>query len=112
MRCARAGAAATMLIASLPPLMAADHSDHLYLVPDVPADLGAATFLPWEIVRADAGAYSSVLMLPAGTAIDALHRMDNGHWLLSLESPAILGGIPVAGLLAEFAARVLRLFGP
>jgi len=95
-RRARLDLAGVLLLAALPLLIAASHRDNLYLVPDVPTDLGTTTFLPWEIVRANAGVYSPVLMLPPGTAIDALHRMDNGHWLLSVEAPAILGGIQAA----------------
>jgi hypothetical protein len=71
----------------------ASHGDDFHLVPDVPADLGSATFLPWQIVRNQAGVYGSVLVLPAGTAIDALHRTDVGTWLISVESPALLGEI-------------------
>lgn len=66
-----------------------------YLVPDVPSDLGPAgtTFLPWEIVRRDAGGYGSLLLLPPGTAIDALHATDSGQALLSVEAPVLLGGL-------------------
>lgn len=93
MRRARIGPDVVLLLAAVPLLLAASHSDNLYLVPDVPADLGAATFLPWQVVRASEGVYGSVLLLPAGTAIDAVHRMDDGHWLVSVESPTMLGGI-------------------
>jgi hypothetical protein len=66
-----------------------------YFTPDVPTNdpTGATTtiFLPWDIVRYDPGAYTLALSLPSGTAVDGLHRMCNGDWLLSVESPATLG---------------------
>ncbi|HEY3174186.1 MAG TPA: hypothetical protein VGK94_00335 [Candidatus Polarisedimenticolia bacterium] len=96
MRRTRIGPAPAFLAAALPLLLGANHSDNFYLTPDVPTDLGSTTVLPWQISRNDAGAYSAILTLPPGTAIDALHRMDDGHWLLSVESPAILGGIAAA----------------
>ena len=40
-----------------------------YFSPDAPADLGAATRLPWNIVRKDnPGIYAPALSLPFGTA--------------------------------------------
>jgi hypothetical protein len=90
----------TLLLLALPLLLAADHGEHLYSVAEEPTDLGGATFLPWQVVRADAGTYSPALELPAGTAIDALHRMDNGHWLISVESPV--------RWLAQLAANIVE----
>jgi hypothetical protein len=68
-----------------------------YLTTDVPTDLGAAgtTFLPWQLIRNDSGIYWSALLLPADTVFDALHRMDTGDWLVSVERPVILGGTPL-----------------
>jgi hypothetical protein len=66
-----------------------------YFTPDVPTDdpSGATTtiFLPWDVVRYDPGGYSLKLTLPSGTAIDGLHQLCNGDWLLSFESSATLG---------------------
>jgi hypothetical protein len=64
----------------------------LHVVPESPVTLGATTYLPWNIVRYSSGVYSLALPLPAGTALDALHRMDNGDWLFSVEAPTTLGG--------------------
>src|SRR5262245_31692260 len=75
-------------------VLAAPHAQAVsfYLSPDAPADLGGVTRLPWDIVRKDnPGAYTATLTLPFGTAIDGLHRMDSGDWLVSVEAPADLG---------------------
>ncbi len=64
----------------------------LYVTPDVPTDLDATTYLPWEIVRGDVGSHASELLLPQGTAVDALHRMDGGDWLFSVAVPTTLDG--------------------
>ena len=64
----------------------------LYIVPDVPTDLAGTTYLPWDVVRYDAGVYSLGLALPPGTSVDALHRLPGGHWLFSVEAPTDLGG--------------------
>lgn len=57
-----------------------------FFSPDVPTDLSGTTYLPWNIVRNDSGVYSLVLGLPNGTPIDALHAMDAGDWLFSVEA--------------------------
>lgn len=63
-----------------------------YLATDAPADLGGITRFPWDIVRKDnPGAYVPTLSLPGFTAIDGLHRLDSGDWLVSVEAPADLG---------------------
>lgn len=63
-----------------------------YLSPDAPADLGGITRFPWDIVRKDnPGPYTATLSLPGFTAIDGLHRLDSGDWLISVEAPADLG---------------------
>ena len=72
--------------------MAPAEAASFYVAPDVPTDLGGTTYLPWEIVRNDSGAYSSLPLLPDGTPVDALHPMDEGDWLLSVEWPTDLGG--------------------
>lgn len=66
-----------------------------HLAPDVPTDLSATTFLPWEIVRRDGASevHSSSLVIPGDPALDALHRMEIGDWLFSVKVPTDLGGI-------------------
>ncbi len=67
-----------------------------YISPDVPTDLAGSTYLPWEIVRVDSGAYSLRLTLPPGTAVDSLHAMCVGDWLFSVEAHSELppgGGV-------------------
>ena len=81
-------AAILFLFASATPALAIS----FYVSPDVPTDLGGTAYVPSEIVRNDAGAYASQLVLPGHTAIDALSRMDGGDWLFSVETPADLGG--------------------
>ncbi len=60
----------------------------------MPTDLAASTFLPWEVVRHDAGtgSYTSEVVLPGNPPVDALHGMDGGDWLLSVQVPTDLGG--------------------
>lgn len=68
---------------------------HYYITADVPAELtGVGTTLPWHIARGDTvtGTYEPALSLPPGTAVDGLHQMGSGDWLLSVEAPADLGG--------------------
>jgi len=76
------------LVGSLPAL-----GISLYVSPEVPTTLSAVLRFPWDIVRYDSGVYSTTLSLPPPTAIDGLHRMDGGDWLLSVEAPRILGTI-------------------
>jgi len=66
-----------------------------YECPDVPTDLpaGGLTYLPWDLVRNDAGVYSLPGSLPPTTPVDALHRLGNGDWLLSVETTTTLGGV-------------------
>jgi len=63
--------------------------------PDVPTDdpsgASAAIYLPWDVARNDSGAYSLVTSFPQGTPVDGLHRMCNGDWLISVETPTTLG---------------------
>lgn len=66
-------------------------ADSFHLTPDVPSVLGGAMHLPSEVARNDAGAYTTVLAVPAGASIDALHRMDGGDWLLSFRAPTAWG---------------------
>lgn len=67
-----------------------------YFSPDVPTDLAGTTYLPWMIVRNDSGTFTApaVLAQPPVTAIDSLHAMCSGNWLLSVEAPMDL---PVGG---------------
>lgn len=79
-----------------------------YFSPDVPTDdpSGAATvFLPWEVVRNDAGTYTLKLSFPQNTPLDALHQMCSGNWLISVEAPTSLGG-------TEFDPRDVIRFDP
>ncbi len=64
----------------------------LWVSPDVPTTLGGTSYLPWEAPRHDAGIWTPALSLPPGTAIDGLHRMENGDWLFSVAAPATLDG--------------------
>jgi hypothetical protein len=80
-------------IAGLPAL-----ASSYYFSPDVPTDLAANTYLPWQIVRNDSGTFTApaVLAQPPVTAVDSLHAMCNGRWLLSVEAPMDLplgGGV-------------------
>lgn len=71
------------------PAMAQTH----YHSPDVPTDLVGNTYLPWEIVRKDApSTYGVTLTMPPNTAVDGIHAMCSGEWLVSLEAAADLGG--------------------
>ena len=63
-----------------------------YVVPDVPTTLSGSTYLPWTALRNDSGTYSVALTLPVNTHINALHRLDSGGWLFSVEAPTTLGG--------------------
>ena len=71
-----------------PPAMAQSY----YLSPDVPTSLGGTTYLPWDVVRNDAGSYSLTLSLPTHATVDSLHPMCSGNWLISVEVPTSLDG--------------------
>jgi hypothetical protein len=88
-----------ILLASLAALCAPMPAATFYLSPDVPTTLGANTYVPWDIVRNDSGVYSLIATLPAGTPINALHRLCTGDWLLSVGSPMELP--PGSGALFE-----------
>ena len=62
-----------------------------HLTPDVPVSPAGVTILPWEIALYN-GAYGVQAGVAAGTTLDGLHQMNDGSWLLSVESPTILGG--------------------
>lgn len=64
-----------------------------YLSPDVPTTIDGATFLPWQLVRVDGASYSSTGVLPFGLPLDALHRREDGRWLLSFEVPTTIAAI-------------------
>lgn len=64
-----------------------------FFAPDVPAELGGTTYLPWNVVEGEVGIYSLEVALAAGTPVDGLHRMESGDWLLSFATPAELGGV-------------------
>ncbi len=76
------------LMASAPKSMA-----EYFLTPESPTPLGGTIWEPHEIVRNDAGTFTLERALPAGTPLDATHRMDSGNWLLSVSEPAALGGL-------------------
>ncbi len=63
-----------------------------YVSPDVPTVLGGVNRLPWDVVRNDTSTYTTSLTLPAGAAVNGMHRRDGGDWLLSVEAPTSLGG--------------------
>jgi hypothetical protein len=82
-----------------------------FLSPDVPTDdpAGSGTvFMPWDIVWHQAGAYTLALSLPPDTAVDALHQMCSGDWLISVEVPTELP--PGSGTL-YFPGDVVRTNG-
>jgi hypothetical protein len=79
--------AALALFTGLPAAAASFH-----LTPDVPVSPTGVNILPWDVARHNAGAYGIDLTFAAGTPLDALHRMDSGYWLISVESPTLLGG--------------------
>lgn len=64
-----------------------------YLTGDVPTDAGGSTRRPWEILRYDTGMYSVALTLPTGTAVRGMHRVEDGAWLFSVETPSPLGAV-------------------
>ncbi|MDX1388554.1 MAG: hypothetical protein R3344_05165, partial [Acidobacteriota bacterium] len=86
--------AMTALMPSLSP------AGTMYLAPDVATDLdGPTTFLPWHVVRHVSGGpvyYGQELGLPGNPAIDALHKLDAGGWLLSVEAPNDFAGFLAA----------------
>jgi len=77
-----------MLAASIP----VRAQQTVLFAPDVPTDLVGATFFPWEAVQSDAATYTVELLLPNGTRINALHRMNVGDWLFTVAVPTDLGG--------------------
>ena len=60
---------------------------------DVPTQLGGVTYVPNQIIRRNAGSYSTTLTLPGGTALSSLHRRSNGDWLFSTPVLTALGGV-------------------
>lgn len=58
--------------------------------PDVPTGLQGDVYLPWDFAVLTNGIYNRVLRFPAGTDVDALHLMDSGDWLFSVEVPTEL----------------------
>jgi hypothetical protein len=81
-----------LTIAGLAGLSPGALASSFYLTGDVPTVAGGPTRQPWEIVRYDTGVYSVALALPAGTAVQGLHRRDDGQWLFSVAVPTTLGG--------------------
>lgn len=63
-----------------------------YVTPDVPTTAGPYTLLPWEIWHVNFGVYNSESVLASGSPINAVHKLDSGDWLLSVDSPTNLGG--------------------
>lgn len=84
-----------------------------YISPDVPTDLAATTYLPWEIVRNDSGVYTLKLSLSSGTPLDALYQRCDGKWLISVEAPTDLGGTTYEGrdvILFDSASTTYSLY--
>lgn len=77
-----------------PPALAVD----FYLAPDAPVDLvGVGTSLPWTVTRHNTPfTYTTVLAqplpLPFNTHTDALHLMNVGDWLFSVDAPMTIAG--------------------
>lgn len=71
--------------------------------PDVPTDIGGGTWLESDVVQQGGMTYGIAHSFPAGTPVDALHRMCSGFLLFSVESPTDLGGMTVEpGDVVEF----------
>jgi len=75
-----------LLLATAP----AAHAASVYVSPDVPTTLGVSTYQPTQVIRDDSGVHSLEISLPAGAAIDALFRRDDGRWLFSFDAPVQL----------------------
>ena len=73
-------------------LLASPARAEYFVTPDTPSLLGGTIWESHEIVRNDAGTFTLERALPAGTPLDATHRMDSGHWLLSVSEPTALDG--------------------
>ena len=67
-------------------------ADSFYFSPDVPVQLGAMTYQPWNVVRDEAGAYTIPFSLPAGLELDGVYHGESGEWLYSFKSTAMLSG--------------------
>lgn len=63
-----------------------------YLTTDVPATLGGVAVTPSDIVRSDPDQYSLAWILPPGTPVNAIYRMDGAGYLLSFAWPTALCG--------------------
>jgi len=83
----RATSFVVLVLAVASPVAAAS----FHLTPDAPVSPTGVTILPWEIALYN-GAYGVQAGVAAGTTLDALHQMNDGSWLLSVESPTTLGG--------------------
>jgi hypothetical protein len=81
-----------VLLALLGGLASRTEATSLYMTPDIPTLRSGAIWLPNEVARDDSGVYTPALALPAGLELDAIERLPGGAWLLSLASPANLGG--------------------
>ncbi len=79
--------AAALLAAGPAPRAAAS----FYFTPDIPVTPTGVNILASEIALFN-GAYGIQSSHPAGTLLDGVHRMSNGSWLISVESPTLLGG--------------------
>jgi len=84
---------ALMTIALLAGLAPASHASSVYVSPDVPTTIASSTYLPTQVIRDDSGVHSLELTLPAGAAIDAMHRRDDGRWLFSFDAPVQLSAV-------------------
>ena len=87
-----------------PPALAQSY----YLSHDVPTNRSLTFYLPSDVVRNDAGAYSLKMPLPGKASIDGVHQMCSGAWLFSVEAPTELP--PVS--LTYFGPQDVILYDP
>src|SRR3990172_3168668 len=78
-----------------PPAVAVD----FFFAPDAPVDLvGVGTSPPWTVTRhitpfTYTTALAQPLPLPFNTHTDALHLMNVGDWLFSVDAPMTIAGV-------------------
>ncbi len=87
-----------------PPALAQSY----YFSHDVPTNRSWIFYLPSDVVRNDAGAYSLKMPLSNNAAIDGVHQMCSGAWLLSVEAPTELP----PGSLMYFGPQDVVLYDP
>lgn len=70
-------------------------TDDLVLSIDVQADFGGSTYAPDDLIRWDGNSFSIFESPGLGENIDALHILDTGSYLISLDATAELEGLVV-----------------